>query len=82
LFIYCHNLTTKIFNTFKGVEKIGENDVEKVAKTKPDLIVVYSTDKNIKIFSTPLNLSLSNLLLSTCSFTATILPPRYLIPPA
>ena len=33
---------------FKGVEKIGENDVEKVAKTKPDLIVVYSTDKNIK----------------------------------
>ena len=32
---------------FKGVEKIGENDVEKVAKTKPDLIVVYSTDKNI-----------------------------------
>ena len=33
---------------FKGVEKIGENDVEKVAKTKPDLIIVYSTDKNIK----------------------------------
>lgn len=33
---------------FRGVEKIGENDVEKVAKTKPDLIVVYSTDKNIK----------------------------------
>ena len=33
---------------FKGVEKIGENDVEKVAKTKPDLIVVYSNDKNIK----------------------------------
>ncbi|MFD3221073.1 ABC transporter substrate-binding protein [Staphylococcus saprophyticus] len=33
---------------FKGVEKIGGNDVEKVAKTKPDLIVVYSTDKNIK----------------------------------
>ena len=33
---------------FKDVEKVGENDVEKVAKTKPDLIVVYSTDKNIK----------------------------------
>ncbi|MGW7931090.1 ABC transporter substrate-binding protein [Staphylococcus xylosus] len=36
---------------FKGVEKIGENDVEKVAKTKPDLIVVYSTDKNIKKYN-------------------------------
>ena len=33
---------------FKDVEKVGENDVEKVAKTKPDLIVAYSTDKNIK----------------------------------
>ncbi|WP_436946510.1 ABC transporter substrate-binding protein [Staphylococcus xylosus] len=36
---------------FKGVEKIGENDVEKVAKAKPDLIVVYSTDKNIKKYN-------------------------------
>lgn len=36
---------------FKGVEKIGENDVEKVAKVKPDLIVVYSTDKNIKKYN-------------------------------
>ncbi|WP_342610427.1 ABC transporter substrate-binding protein [Staphylococcus hsinchuensis] len=35
-------------NKFKGVEKIGDNDVEKVAKKKPDLIVVLSTDKNIK----------------------------------
>src|SRR5699024_11546742 len=33
---------------FKDVEKVGENDVEKVAKTKPDLIVAYSTDKNMK----------------------------------
>ena len=33
---------------FKDVEKIGDNDVEKVAKQKPDLILVYSTDKNIK----------------------------------
>ena len=30
------------------MEKIGDNDVEKVAKQKPDLILVYSTDKNIK----------------------------------
>jgi len=36
---------------FKGVEKIGENDVEKVAKAKPDLIIVYSTDKNIKKYN-------------------------------
>ncbi|PTI28031.1 ABC transporter substrate-binding protein [Staphylococcus xylosus] len=36
---------------FKGVDKIGENDVEKVAKAKPDLIVVYSTDKNIKKYN-------------------------------
>lgn len=36
---------------FKGVEKIGENDVEKVAKAKPDLIVVYSMDKNIKKYN-------------------------------
>ncbi|WP_214307263.1 ABC transporter substrate-binding protein [Staphylococcus pseudoxylosus] len=36
---------------FKGVEKIGENDVEKVAKAKPDLIVVYSTDQNIKKYN-------------------------------
>ena len=36
---------------FKGVEKIGatgSEDVEKVIKQKPDLIIVYSTDKNIK----------------------------------
>ncbi|MCU5745194.1 ABC transporter substrate-binding protein [Staphylococcus sp. SQ8-PEA] len=33
---------------FKGVTKVGENDVEKVTKSKPDLIIVYSTDKNIK----------------------------------
>lgn len=31
---------------FKDVTKVGENDVEKVAKSKPDLIIVYSTDKN------------------------------------
>ncbi|GEQ00895.1 ABC transporter substrate-binding protein [Staphylococcus arlettae] len=37
-----------IKDKFKGVEKVGENDVEKVAKTKPDLIIAYSTDKNIK----------------------------------
>src|SRR5699024_2362175 len=33
---------------FIDVEKVGENDVEKVAKTKPYLIITYSTDKNIK----------------------------------
>lgn len=36
---------------FKNVEKIGatgSEDVEKVIKQKPDLIIVYSTDKNIK----------------------------------
>lgn len=33
---------------FKGVTKIGDGDVEKVAKEKPDLIIVYSTDKDIK----------------------------------
>ena len=33
---------------FKDVTKIGDQDVEKVAKQKPDLIIVYSTDKNIK----------------------------------
>ncbi|HDA7440388.1 TPA: ABC transporter substrate-binding protein, partial [Staphylococcus aureus] len=32
----------------KGVDYIGENDVEKVAKAKPDLIVVDAMDKNIK----------------------------------
>ncbi|HCZ5506928.1 TPA: ABC transporter substrate-binding protein, partial [Staphylococcus aureus] len=32
----------------KGVDYIGENDVERVAKAKPDLIVVDSMDKNIK----------------------------------
>ena len=34
---------------FKGVTKVGDNDVEKVAKSKPDLIIVYSTDKTSKI---------------------------------
>ena len=29
---------------FKGVTKIGDGDIEKVAKEKPDLIIVYSTD--------------------------------------
>lgn len=33
---------------FKNTEKFSENDVEKVAKLKPDLIVVDTTDKNIK----------------------------------
>lgn len=33
----------------KGVDYIGENDVERVAKAKPDLIVVDAMDKNIKI---------------------------------
>ncbi|WP_000825507.1 iron-hydroxamate ABC transporter substrate-binding protein [Staphylococcus aureus] len=32
----------------KGVDYIGENDVERVAKAKPDLIVVDAMDKNIK----------------------------------
>lgn len=33
---------------FKNTEKFSENDVEKVAKLKPDLIIVDTTDKNIK----------------------------------
>ncbi|WP_436958818.1 ABC transporter substrate-binding protein [Staphylococcus succinus] len=33
---------------FKNTEKFSENDIEKVAKLKPDLIVVDTTDKNIK----------------------------------
>lgn len=32
----------------KGTDYIGENDVEKVAKIKPDLIIVDASDKNIK----------------------------------
>src|SRR5699024_12284236 len=35
----------------KGVEKIGENEDEKVANTKADLIVDYSNDKNIKKYN-------------------------------
>ncbi|UXR69304.1 MULTISPECIES: ABC transporter substrate-binding protein [unclassified Staphylococcus] len=33
---------------FKNVEKIGAEDVEKVATLKPDLILTYNTDKNVK----------------------------------
>ena len=33
---------------FKDVEKISDDDVEKVAQTKPDLILVFKEDKNIK----------------------------------
>lgn len=33
---------------FKNTAKLNENDVEKVAKLKPDLIIVDTTDKNIK----------------------------------
>ncbi|MDK9858716.1 ABC transporter substrate-binding protein [Staphylococcus equorum] len=33
---------------FKDTTKLSENDVEKVAKLKPDLIIVDTTDKNIK----------------------------------
>lgn len=36
---------------FKGVTKLGEDDVEKVADKKPDLIIVLSTDKNIKKYN-------------------------------
>ncbi len=32
----------------KGVTKIGDGDVEKVAKEKPDLIIVYSMTEDIK----------------------------------
>lgn len=32
----------------KDVEKIGTEDVEKVASLKPDLIITYNTDKNTK----------------------------------
>ena len=33
---------------FKNTAKLNENDVEKVVKLKPDLIIVDTTDKNIK----------------------------------
>ena len=33
----------------KGVDYIGENDVERVAKAKPDLIVVDAMDKTIRV---------------------------------
>ena len=36
---------------FKDTHKLNENDVEKVAKLKPDLIIVDSTDKNIKKYN-------------------------------
>ena len=32
---------------FKGVTKVGDDDVEKVAKEKPDLIIVLDQNKNI-----------------------------------
>lgn len=33
---------------FKDIDKVGNDDVEKVASLKPDLIVTYDTDKNTK----------------------------------
>ncbi|PTH63368.1 ferrichrome ABC transporter substrate-binding protein [Staphylococcus agnetis] len=33
---------------FKDIDKVGNDDVEKVASLKPDLIVTYNTDKNTK----------------------------------
>lgn len=33
---------------FKGVTKVGDDDVEKVAKEKPDLIIVLDQNKSIK----------------------------------
>ncbi|SUK08382.1 ABC-type cobalamin Fe3+-siderophores transport system periplasmic component [Staphylococcus agnetis] len=33
---------------FKEIDKVGNDDVEKVASLKPDLIVTYNTDKNTK----------------------------------
>ncbi|WP_419791203.1 ABC transporter substrate-binding protein [Staphylococcus chromogenes] len=33
---------------FKNVDKLGNEDVEKVASLKPDLIITYNTDKNTK----------------------------------
>ncbi|MCG7337845.1 ABC transporter substrate-binding protein [Staphylococcus sp. ACRSN] len=36
---------------FKNTQKLSENDVEKVAKLKPDLIIVDSTDKNVKKYN-------------------------------
>ncbi|MDO5375372.1 ABC transporter substrate-binding protein [Staphylococcus rostri] len=33
---------------FKDVKKVGAEDVEKVASLKPDLILTYNTDKNVK----------------------------------
>ena len=46
-----------IKDKFKGVTKIGDGDVEKVAKEKPDLIIVYSTDKDIKNIKSSTNSS-------------------------
>ncbi|UXU55510.1 ABC transporter substrate-binding protein [Staphylococcus agnetis] len=33
---------------FKDIDKVGNDDVEKVASLKPDLIITYNTDKNTK----------------------------------
>src|SRR5699024_12661861 len=33
---------------FKDVEKVDAENVESVAKLKPDLIITYNTDKNMK----------------------------------
>ncbi|AJC95399.1 ABC transporter substrate-binding protein [Staphylococcus hyicus] len=33
---------------FKDINKVGTDDVEKVASLKPDLIITYNTDKNTK----------------------------------
>lgn len=33
---------------FKDIDKVGNDNVEKVASLKPDLIVTYNTDKNTK----------------------------------
>lgn len=32
----------------KGIEKVSEDNVEQVAKLKPDLIITYNADKNLK----------------------------------
>lgn len=43
--------STVLNEKFKDTHKLNENDVEKVAKLKPDLIIVDSTDKNIKKYN-------------------------------
>ncbi|WP_181895052.1 ABC transporter substrate-binding protein [Staphylococcus felis] len=40
-----------IKNATQGIETVGNDDVEKVASAKPDLIITYSSDPNFKKYT-------------------------------